>query len=349
MATPEKPPRPWDIDDLLDLGKQSEGIHLKAVPVLILENWVRGERQEGVANYVRTKDLARRLESSKLVAGFKPKATSNILAALTKIQNGRNLTRPPLIESQGRGICWINLPRYEPLFQEHRQIYRERYPEDYRKLFPEGEPEWERPSLPKKRAKRKEGEPIPSESEMQDEIHSLLAPLEQALREREQTIERLAEENAQLQVDWVAMQAALQEKQKAPPGTLPPEHRIADEELRNDCAELLENKKFYINAIRSAGVVLEERLRNTMGGVGASEYGTALVDLALKKESGGLVISEHSAEQEGVHMLFRGAVQFVRNPPMHKKLRYTESEAWGAVGLIDYLLLLLQQAKPREK
>ena len=111
----------------------------------------------------------------------------------------------------------------------------------------------------------------------------------------------------------------------------------------------LENKKFYINAIRSAGVVLEERLRNTMGGVGASEYGTALVDLALRKESGRLVISEHPAEQEGVHMLFRGAVQFVRNPPMHKKLRYTESEAWGAVGLIDYLLLLLQQAKPREK
>ncbi len=72
------------------------------------------------------------------------------------------------------------------------------------------------------------------------------------------------------------------------------------------------------------------------------------MDYALRKDTGQLVISEHSAEQEGVHMLFRGAVQFVRNPPMHKKLRYTEVEARGAVGLIDYLLLLLQRARPRE-
>ena len=349
MATPGKPPRPWDTDDLLDIGKQSEGTHLKAVPVLILENWVRGERQEGVANYVRTKELARRLESSKLVAGFKPKATSNILAALTKIQNGRNLTRPPLIEYERRGTFRINLPHYETLLQEYRQTYCERYPEDYTRLFPEEEPEWEHPSLPKKRAKRKEGEPIPSESEMQDEIHSLLAPLEQALREREQTIERLAEESAQLQADWVAVQAALQEERRAPPSALSPERRIVDEELRDDCAELLENEKYYINAVRSAGVVLEERLRKTMGGVGASRYGVDLVDLALDKDSGRLVISEHRGEQDGVHRLFRGAVQFVRNPPMHKKLRYTEQEARGAVSLIDYLLLLLRQAKPREE
>ena len=53
MATRGKPPRPWDMDDLLDLGdKQGEkGTYLKAVPVLILETWVREGQEEGVANF----------------------------------------------------------------------------------------------------------------------------------------------------------------------------------------------------------------------------------------------------------------------------------------------------------
>lgn len=325
MATPKEPPRPWDIDDLLDLGKVSGATYLKAVPILILEKWGRGERQEGAANFVKTKDLAERLESSKLVPGFKPRGTSSILGSLIKMQNGRSLTHPPLIEYQGRGgIHWINLPHYEPLLQDYRQAYRERYPEDYRKLFPEEEPEWERSGLSEKRA------------EMQDEIHNLLAPLEQALREREHTIERLAEENQKLQAELAALRAS--------------ERRIVDEELRSDCAELLRSKKYYIDAIRRAGVVLETRLREAIGGTEAgAKYGAALVHYALNKNSGRLVISEHSAEQDGVHQLFSGAFAFVRNPPAHKKLRYTEIEAWQAINLIDYLLSLLQQAKPREE
>jgi uncharacterized protein (TIGR02391 family) len=125
---------------------------------------------------------------------------------------------------------------------------------------------------------------------------------------------------------------------------------IADEELRNDCTEFLKRENTYIDAIRRAAVVLEERLKRTIGGTGAEKfkYGVDLVDYALRKDSGRLIISEYPAEQEGVHMLFRGAVQFVRNPPSHKKLRYTELEARQAVGLIDYLLSLLRQVKPRE-
>ena len=80
-----------------------------------------------------------------------------------------------------------------------------------------------------------------------------------------------------------------------------------------------------------------------------SKHGVELVDYALKKDGGRLVISEHPTEQEGIHMLFRGAVQFVRNPPMHKKLQYTEAEVRGAIGLIDYMLLLLQRAKLRQE
>lgn len=192
MATPKKPPRAWEIDDLLDLGRKSGVTYLKAVPVLILEKWVREGREEGAANYVRTKELARRLVSSGLRAAFPPKGTSNVLAAPSVIQKSRNLTRPPLLEYQGRGkgrMFWVNLPHYEPLLQEYRQKYRELYPEDYEKLFlEEGEPEWELPTPPKERVERKKVKPVSLEPEMEDEIHNLLRPLEQALRDRQQAI-----------------------------------------------------------------------------------------------------------------------------------------------------------------
>jgi uncharacterized protein (TIGR02391 family) len=123
-----------------------------------------------------------------------------------------------------------------------------------------------------------------------------------------------------------------------------------DEELRNDCAEFLMRKDTFPDAITRAGRVLEERLRKTIGGDGQEKLkeGVGLVDYALLPDSGKLVISDHPAEQEGVRMLFRGAVQFVRNPPSHKKMRYTEVEAVQAIGLIDYLLFLLQQVRKRE-
>ena len=123
-----------------------------------------------------------------------------------------------------------------------------------------------------------------------------------------------------------------------------------DEELRNDCAELLENRKYYIDAIRRASVVLEERLKKAVEGTGAEnlQYGASLVRYALAKDTGKLVISDIFNEQDGVFQLFSGAFAFVRNPPAHKKVQYTELEAWQTISLIDYLLLLLRQAKPRK-
>jgi len=336
MATREKPPRPWDIDDLLDIGKKSAVTYLKAVPVLILEAWVRGERKEGEANFVRTNNLARRLVDSGVVSGFGEKGTSNVVGALAKMQSGRSLTRPPLVEYQGGGMSWINLPHYEPLLQEYCRKYRERYPKDYDRLFPEDEPEWELPPVQKKQAEQKEDQAISFELLRPDGIQSLLGRLERALREREQATEGLARENRQLRNELAALQAS--------------GRTIADEELRNDCVELLANKKYYIDAIRRASVVLETRLREVLGGTGAQmEYGAALVHYALNKESGRLIISDQPAEQDGVHQLFSGAFAFVRNPPAHKKMEYTEVEVWQVISLIDYLLSLLRQARPRER
>lgn len=137
MVSREKPPRPWDIDMLFVLGKRegAKAQHLRAIPVLILEIWVQGGKEEGTANYVWTKDIAKRLVNSGLVPPFKPKGTSVILASLTTIQKSRNLTRPILIEYRGEGMFWVNLPHYEPLLQEYRQQYSELYPQDYNSTF----------------------------------------------------------------------------------------------------------------------------------------------------------------------------------------------------------------------
>lgn len=344
MPTRQKPPRPWEVDDLLDLGRREGVKYLKIIPVLILENWVRGRREKDAANYVRTKALARRLEKSGLVSPFKPKGTSNILGALGAIQGDRNLSRPPLIEFKGNGMSWVNLPHYEPLLQEYRQKYCELYPEEYEKLFSEGEPEWGASSASNVRAEAGQTKSRLPGSQEGDEIESLLAPVEHAMRDQQQAVARLTKENQKLKVELVALQSVLRA------GRETPERRIVDEELRNDCSKHLENSETYIDAIRRAGVVFEERLRKTIGGDGQEKFtqGVDLVDYALTPKSGRLIISDHPAEQDGVRMLFRGAVQFVRNPPAHKKVQYSELEAWQTIGLIDYLLLLLRQAKRRK-
>lgn len=180
MATRKTPPPPrsWDVDMLLVLGAKEgdKTKHLKAIPVLILERWVQNEREENVANHVYTRDIANRLESSGLVIGpLKGKNTSTLLSALTVIQRSRNLTRPPLIEYQGDGRSWVNLPHYEPLLQEYRQKYHELYPEDYQKLFLVGEPVWESSDSINIQAKPKmTAKPIIAEPEAQNEIHNIL-------------------------------------------------------------------------------------------------------------------------------------------------------------------------------
>lgn len=93
--------------------------------------------------------------------------------------------------------------------------------------------------------------------------------------------------------------------------------------------------------IREAGVVLEDRLR-TLGGVGA-QFGVKLVDAVLDPVKGTLQFSSHRGEQDGVRMLYRGAMQFIRNPPMHGLVEYQENTARQLIRLIDALLQLLSE------
>ena len=94
--------------------------------------------------------------------------------------------------------------------------------------------------------------------------------------------------------------------------------------------------------IREAGVIFESSLRSA-GNIDSGNVGVRLVD-ELLAPGGKLVFSSHEGEQKGIQFLFRGAMQFIRNPPMHKIIDYPENVAKQYLRLIDSLLLLLDQA-----
>lgn len=96
--------------------------------------------------------------------------------------------------------------------------------------------------------------------------------------------------------------------------------------------------------IREASVVLEDRLRSVSS---LDEFdGVKLVDEAFKPGDKRLKFSENAGEQDGVRMLYRGAIQFIRNPPMHKLVDYPFDTARIFIRMIDSLLLLLRASMP---
>jgi hypothetical protein len=94
--------------------------------------------------------------------------------------------------------------------------------------------------------------------------------------------------------------------------------------------------------LREAGVVFETHLREKVDPDG-SMFGTGLVEEALKP-GGRIVFSTHKGGQEEVENLYKGAMQFIRNPPMHKIIDYPESMAEQYLRLIDSLMILLDEA-----
>lgn len=120
---------------------------------------------------------------------------------------------------------------------------------------------------------------------------------------------------------------------------------VIDEALKDRLSKL--KSAPLDTTLREAGVVLESRLRKVGGDVDKNLVGVALVDAVFNPEKGSLIFSDHPGEQEGIKLLFRGAIQFIRNPPMHKMIEYQEGSARTLIRLIDSLLLLLEDGKPR--
>jgi len=175
---------------------------------------------------------------------------------------------------------------------------------------------------------------MPKDSQLVNSILQVFTEYEdgwnEKLREKSERIHQLEQQIAQLENELV--EAATPDE-------------VIDEALKDRLAKL--KSAPLDTTLREAGVVLESRLRKVGGDVDKNLSGVQLVDAVFNPEKGSLIFSDHPAEQEGIKLLFRGAIQFVRNPPMHKLIDYQEGSARTLIRLIDSLLLLLEDGKPR--
>jgi len=113
-----------------------------------------------------------------------------------------------------------------------------------------------------------------------------------------------------------------------------------DTELFHDCRQLVApNIKELRPAIREALLTLETRIRNRLK-LGEDMVGKELVDKA--KESG-VFKRNVGSEEEGLYFLYRGAIQWLRNPPGHKKIEYNREEAIKIILFVDYLIKLFEK------
>jgi len=117
---------------------------------------------------------------------------------------------------------------------------------------------------------------------------------------------------------------------------------IIDPELTRSCLD-----KSYEDAIRSAFLVLEVRVRARING-DPDLVGTALMDEAFNKDRGKLLFGETSSEREAVHQLFRSAYMMLRNPPSHRYLEeFAGAEIVEIIMFVDFLLKVLSKAQDR--
>lgn len=119
---------------------------------------------------------------------------------------------------------------------------------------------------------------------------------------------------------------------------------ILDQELRGRCLDLFEKFKESGESERNDTVVveatriLENRLRVLIGTTDGVS-GADLVSRAFAGQNAPLKVSAIPAEQEAVHLLFRGAFGFIRNPVHHRLLSdLSATRVLQVLGLIDYLL-----------
>jgi len=115
-----------------------------------------------------------------------------------------------------------------------------------------------------------------------------------------------------------------------------------DDELKLKCGPLIYIGAFD-EAVRNAFVLLEERLRNTIGKDGLT--GVQLANNAFAPDG---PLSKHlgrtPAEREGLRELYSGAFKLFRNPAAHGSVEYSSSEGKSIIGLVNLLLTILSRA-----
>jgi len=117
-----------------------------------------------------------------------------------------------------------------------------------------------------------------------------------------------------------------------------------DEELIRRCGPLIHLGRFD-EAVRSAFVLLEERLRKAVGEEGMT--GTQLANYAFNPERGPLAkhLGHTPAEREGLRELYSGAFKLFRNPTAHGVVGYSPAEGRAIIGLVDLMLKMLKRVE----
>ena len=134
-------------------------------------------------------------------------------------------------------------------------------------------------------------------------------------------------------------------EEKVPPivsGILRECEKFIDSKLYDRCKD-----KDYHDVVTNAFPILEDRIREKIG-ADPSFSGQRLIDHAFSPKIGRLILGKIPGEQQAVHLLFKGANGFLRNPPSHS-LTENESniEAFEIIFMVDLLLRIVDKAKLR--
>ena len=124
-----------------------------------------------------------------------------------------------------------------------------------------------------------------------------------------------------------------------------------DAEIKTRCLPILgagsADPKMWDSALRTAGVILEERLRDC-GGLRAERLiGKDLVNRAFAKNGSLEAKFQHDSERESYRDLYAGIVGMFRNPSAHFLLDPTPENAGAIIVVIDLLLAKLAQLVAR--
>jgi uncharacterized protein (TIGR02391 family) len=116
-----------------------------------------------------------------------------------------------------------------------------------------------------------------------------------------------------------------------------------DQELLKRCGKLLHLGE-YDEAVRSAFVLLEERLRVMLNE--ESMTGANLANAAFNKDGPlSKLLGKNISEREGLRELYSGAFKVFRNPSAHSAVGYDSSDGKEIVSLVNLLLRILKRAE----
>jgi len=122
-----------------------------------------------------------------------------------------------------------------------------------------------------------------------------------------------------------------------------------DEQLKQRCLPILgagsANRKLWDSAVRTAGVILEERLRDVGSISDATRVGRNLVNDVFGDKGTLTCKFSVQAERQGYRELYSGVVGAFRNPSAHRFVDPTPEEGGAFIVFVNLLLKKLEDLR----